>query len=364
MSWSFDAHDLDLLAVEADERLLTEIAARMQAARPHSDAAIGLLSALAIDVDARPIPGGRLIAGNTNGDSTSSIAGAVSVRRPSPTDRPRSNRRRTTAAGLAAAAALLSAGGAAAAVTAAPFASTIKETVRSLFDHESEPSRAQVIGAKLASANAALARGDIFEAQRILDDIHATVEQSDPDEVPASLVAQIEQLEAKVEVATYPRGPQISPPLPSPLADGSGGDQEHESSDQIGAESIEPGEDGTSYQDQTGDYGGSDGEQSPDAGSSSDPAGDDPTATPTSDPSSAPTGDDGLSPTPTPAGSPTAAVSPPPTPQPTASASMSADAVAAPDPPTPATDSGSGGLAHRPQLGDDEANSSQEGTEP
>ena len=193
MSWSLDARDLDLLAVQADERLLTAVGARRQV--EVADLAVTLLAALAREVDARPIPTDPLAGLRLVGERTG--AG-------------RRAKRRAALTGVAAALAVLSLGGVAAAVGGTPISSVIKDTVGSVFNRDSGPSAAELVSAKLADANAALARGDAQQAKEILEDIKAQVERSDPGELPASLVEQVKQLESQVDA--------LEPPLLAPAA--------------------------------------------------------------------------------------------------------------------------------------------------
>jgi hypothetical protein len=196
MSWSLDAHDLDLLAVQADERLLTAVGARRQV--EVADPVIAVLAALAREVDARPVPTVRL-------------AGLRPVGQPAGTGR-RANRR-AALTGVAAAVAVLCIGGVAATVGGTPVSSVIRETVGSVFNGDSSPSTADLISAKLGEAKAALARGDAEQAKQILEDINAQVEDSDPGEVPPGLVEQIKQLESQVEQLESQVDPGDVPPL-------------------------------------------------------------------------------------------------------------------------------------------------------
>jgi hypothetical protein len=200
VSWSLDAYDLDLLAVQADERLLTAAGARRQA--EVADPVIAVLAALAREVDARPVPTGRLAGPRLVGQPTG--AG----KRPN---------RRAALTGVAAAVAVLSIGGVAAAVGGTPVSSVIRETVGSVFDGDSGPSTADLLRAKLGDANAALARGDAERAKQILEDIRAQVDGSDPGELPPSLVEQVELLESLVDAAELPPPDPAVTSLPSPL---------------------------------------------------------------------------------------------------------------------------------------------------
>jgi len=209
VSWSLDARDLDLLAVQADERLLTAVGARRQV--EVADPAIALLAALAREVDAKPIPA----------DST---AGLRLVGQPIGVSR-RANRR-AALTGVAAAVAVLTIGGVAAAVGGTPVSSVINGTVGSVFNRDSGPSTAELVSAKLGDATAAWARGDIQQAKEILEDINAQVEGSDPGELPPDLVEQVKHLESLVGAAeSLPTTPATTP-LPSPIipAGTSGGD--------------------------------------------------------------------------------------------------------------------------------------------
>ena len=271
MSWSLDAHDLDLLAVQADERLLTAVGARRQV--QVADPAIAVLAALAREVDAKPVPTDRL-------------AGPRLVGQPTAAGR-RANRR-AALTGVAAAVAVLSIGGVAAAVGGTPVSSVIRETVESVFDGDSGPSTADLVSAKLGDANAALARGDAQQAKQILEDIQAQVEGSDPGELPASLVEQVKQLESRVDAAVPPPAPAVTP-SPSPLVPA--GTYGGEASQPADSEATGNGKGNGTNQGQ--------GQEKHDDG-----------ATPTSEPTPAPEPSDPADPSPTPSPDPTPSPSP------------------------------------------------------
>jgi hypothetical protein len=271
VSWSLDAHDLDLLAVQADERLLAAVGARRQV--EVADPVIAVLSALAREVDVRPIPTGRL-------------AGLRVAGRPTGVDR-RANRR-AALAGVAAAVAVLSISGVAAAVGGSPVSSVIKDTLGSVFDGHSGPSTADLVSAKLGEAQAALARGDAQQANQILEDIRAQVEGSDPGELPPSLLAQVNELESQVD-AELPASPDpvvTSSPSEIPPAGTVGG----EASQPAGSETDGDGK-GNGVQGQ--------GQGKPDDGT-----------TPTSEPTSAPEPSDSTDSSPTASPDPTSSPSP------------------------------------------------------
>lgn len=271
MSWSLDAHDLDLLAVQADERLLTAVGARRQV--QVADPAIAVLAALAREVDAKPVPTDRL-------------AGPRLVGQPTAAGR-RANRR-AALTGVAAAVAVLSIGGVAAAVGGTPVSSVIRETVESVFDGDSGPSTADLVSAKLGDANAALARGDAQQAKQILEDIQAQVDGSDPGELPASLVEQVKALESRVDAAVPPPAPAVTPsPLPLVPAGTYGG----EASQPADSEATGNGRGNGTNQGQ--------GQEKHDDG-----------ATPTSEPTPAPEPSDPADPSPTPSPDPTPSPSP------------------------------------------------------
>jgi hypothetical protein len=210
VSWSLDAHDLDLLAVQADERLLTAVGARRHV--EVADPVIAVLSALARDVDTRPIPTGRLTGLRLVGQPTGGAG--------------RRANRRAALTGVAAAVAVLSIGGVAAAVGGTPVSSVIKDTVGSVFDGGSGPSTAELVSAKLGDANAALARGDAQRARQILEDIKAQVAGSDPGEVPPNLVEQVNNLETQLDAELPLPDPAVTSPPPAivPPAGTNGGE--------------------------------------------------------------------------------------------------------------------------------------------
>jgi hypothetical protein len=269
VSWSLDAHDLDLLAVQADERLLTAVGARRQV--QVADPAIAVLAALAREVDAKPVPTDRL-------------AGPRLVGQPTAAGR-RANRR-AALTGVAAAVAVLSIGGVAAAVGGTPVSSVIRETVESVFDGDSGPSTADLVSAKLGDAKAALARGDAQQAKRILEDIQAQVEGLDPGELPASLVEQVEQLESRVD-AELPPAPAVTS-SPSLVPAGTYGGEASQPAD---SEATGNGKGNGTNQGQ--------GQEKHDDG-----------ATPTSEPTPAPEPSDPADPSPTPSPDPTPSPSP------------------------------------------------------
>jgi hypothetical protein len=270
VSWSLDAHDLDLLAVQADERLLTAVGARRQV--EVADPVIAVLSALAREVDVRPIPTGRL-------------AGLRLVGQPTGGAGRRANRR-AALTGVAAAVAVLSIGGVAAAVGGTPVSSVIRDTVGSVFDGGSGPSTAELVSAKLGDAKAALDRGDAQQAKQILEDIKAQVDGSDPGEVPASLIAQVKDLESKVDAAEVPQEPVVtpSPPAVVPPAGTIGGD----ASQPAGSETDSNGNGNGANQGQGQEKhdGATPTSEPTSTPESSDPA--DPSATPSPDPTSSP----------------------------------------------------------------------------
>ena len=267
MSWSLDAHDLDLLAVQADERLLTAVGARRQV--DVADPVIAVLAELAREVDAKPVP-------------TNPLAGLRLVGQPTTAGR-RANRR-AALTGVAAAVAVLSIGGVAAAVGGTPVSSVIKETVGSVFKGNSGPSTADLVSAKLGDAKAAWARGDAQQAKQILEDIKAQVEGSDPGELPPALVEQVNQLESLVDAAEPPLPAPADTALPSPLvpAGTNGGD----ASQPADSAATGNGKGKGTNQGQ--------GQSKHDDG-----------ATPTSDPTSAPEPSDPTAPSPTPSPDPT-----------------------------------------------------------
>ena len=267
MSWSLDAHDLDLLAVQADERLLTALGARRHV--EVADPAIAVLAALAREVDGRPIP-------------ASPLAGLRLVGQRTGVGR-RANRR-AALTGVAAAVAVLSIGGVAAAVGGAPVSSVIRDTVGSVFDGGSGPSTADLVSAKLGEANAALARGDAQQAKQILEDIKAQVEGLDPGELPPSLVEQVKQLESLVDAAELPLPAPAVTLSPSPLVPA--GTNGGEASQPAGSEATGNGKGKGTNQGQ--------GQGKHDDG-----------ATPTSEPTSAPEPSDLADPSPTPSPDPT-----------------------------------------------------------
>jgi hypothetical protein len=279
VSWSLDAHDLDLLGVQADERLLTALGARRQV--EVADPVIAVLAALAREVDVRPIPTGRL-------------AGLRLVGRPMSAGR-RANRR-AALTGVAAAVAVLSIGGVAAAVGGTPVSSVIRDTVGSVFDGHSGPSTADLVSAKLGDAKAALARGDAEQAKQILDDIKAQVAGTDPGELPPGLVEQVNQLETLVDAAEMPLpDPTVSSsPSPPILPAGTNGG---EASQPAGTETHGNGKGRGTNQGQGQGQGQNDDEDA---------------ATPSSEPTSAPDSSD-------PASS-SSAPSPDPTPSPSSKA--------------------------------------------
>ncbi len=273
MSWSLDAHDLDLLAVQADERLLTAVGARRQV--EVADPVIAVLSALAREVDARPIPTGRL-------------AGLRLVGQPTGAAGRRANRR-AALTGVAAAVAVLSIGGVAAAVGGTPVSSVIKDTVGSVFDRHSKPSTADLVTAKLDDARAALLRGDAQRAKQILEGIRAQVQESDPGEVPPGLVQQVNELESQVDAELPPLDPAVTSPPPAivPPAGTNGGD----ASQPTGSETDGNGKGkGTNQGQGKHDDGATPTSEPTSSPESSDPA--DPSATPSPDPTSSPSPDD------------------------------------------------------------------------
>ena len=273
MSWSLDAHDLDLLAVQADERLLTALGARRHV--EVADPAIAVLAALAREVDARPIPASPLAGLRLVGQRTG--AG-------------RRANRRAALTGVAAAVAVLSIGGVAAAVGGAPVSSVIKETVGSVFGGDSGPSTADLVSAKLGDANAALARGDAQQAKEILEDINAQIEGSDPGELPPGLVEQVKQLESAVDAAELPPPAPAVTPSPSPLVPA--GTNGGEASQPAGSEATGNGKGkGTNQGQGQGkhDDGATPTSEPTSAPEPSDPA--DPSATPSPDPTSSPSSD-------------------------------------------------------------------------
>jgi hypothetical protein len=267
VSWSLDAHDLDLLAVQADERLLTALGARRHV--EVADPAIAVLAALAREVDGRPIPASPLAGLRLVGQRTG--AG-------------RRANRRAALTGVAAAVAVLSIGGVAAAVGGTPVSSVIKETVGSVFGGDSGPSTADLVSAKLGDANAALARGDAQEAKEILQDINAQIEGSDPGELPPGLVEQVKQLESLVDAAELPPPAPAVTLSPSPLVPA--GTNGGEASQPAGSEATGNGKGKGTNQGQ--------GQGKHDDG-----------ATPTSEPTSAPEPSDLADPSPTPSPDPT-----------------------------------------------------------
>jgi hypothetical protein len=273
VSWSLDAHDLDLLAVQADERLLTALGARRQV--EVVDPAIAVLAALAREVDARPIPASPLAGVRLVGQRTG--AG-------------RRANRRAALTGVAAAVAVLSIGGVAAAVGGAPVSSVIKETVGSVFGEDSGPSTADLVSAKLGDANAALARGDAQQAKEILQDINAQIEGSDPGELPPSLVEQVKQLESLVDAAELPPPAPAVTLSPSPLVPA--GTNGGEASQPAGSEATGNGKGkGTNQGEGQGkhDDGTTPTSEPTSAPAPSEPA--DPSATPSPDSTSSPTSD-------------------------------------------------------------------------
>ncbi|HEY3200995.1 MAG TPA: hypothetical protein VGK55_10655 [Actinomycetes bacterium] len=267
MSWSLDAHDLDLLAVQADERLLTAVGARRQV--EVADPVIAVLAALAREVDAKPVP-------------TDPLAGLRLVGQPAAAGR-RANRR-AALTGVAAAVAVLSIGGVAAAVGGTPVSSVIRETVGSVFDGGSGPSTADLVSAKLGDANAALARGDAQQAKQILEEIQAQVEGSDPGELPASLVEQVKQLESRVDAVELPPSAPAVTSSPSPLVPA--GTNGGEASQPADSEATGNGKGNGTNQGQ--------GQEKHEDG-----------ATPTSEPTSAPEPSDPADPSPSPSPDPT-----------------------------------------------------------
>jgi hypothetical protein len=267
VSWSLDAHDLDLLAVQADERLLTALGARRHV--EVADPAIALLAALAREVDARPVP-------------ASPLAGLRLVGQRMGAGR-RANRR-AALTGVAAAVAVLTIGGVAAAVGGAPVSAVIKDTVGSVFDGGSGPSTADLVSAKLGDANAALAGGDAQRAKEILEDIKAQVAGSDPGELPPSLVEQVKQLELAVDAAELPPPAPAVTPSPSPLvpAGTNGGEASQPAGSEANGNGTNQGQ----------------GQGKHDDG-----------ATPTSEPTSAPEPSDPADPSPTPSPDPTSSPS-------------------------------------------------------
>jgi len=273
VSWSLDAHDLDLLAVQADERLLTALGARRHV--EVADPAIAVLAALAREVDARPIPASPLAGLRLVGQRTG--AG-------------RRANRRAALTGVAAAVAVLSIGGVAAAVGGAPVSSVIKETVGSVFGGDSGPSTADLVSAKLGDANAALARGDAQQAKEILEDINAQIEGSDPGELPPGLVEQVKQLESLVDAAELPPPAPAVTLSPSPLVPA--GTNGGEASQPAGSEATGNGKGkGTNQGQGQGkhDDGATPTSEPTSAPEPSDPA--DPSATPSPDPTSSPSSD-------------------------------------------------------------------------
>ena len=273
MSWSLDAHDLDLLAVQADERLLTALGARRHV--EVADPAIALLAALAREVDARPVPVSPLAGLRLVGQRTGAGRWA---------------NRRAALTGVAAAVAVLSIGGVAAAVGGAPVSSVIRDTVGSVFDGGSGPSTADLVSAKLGDANAALAGGDAQRAKEILEDIKAQVAGSDPGELPPSLVEQVKQLESAVDAAELPLPAPAVTPSPSPLVPA--GTNGGEATQPAGSEANGNGKGkGTNQGQGQGkhDDGTTPTSEPTSAPSPSDPA--DPSATPSPDPTPSPSSD-------------------------------------------------------------------------
>jgi hypothetical protein len=266
VSWSLDAHDLDLLAVQADERLLTAVGGRRRV--EVADPAITVLAALAREVDARPVPAGRLASLRLVGQ---------------PTDPGRRANRRAALTGVAAAVAVLSIGGVAAAVGGARVSSVIKETVGSVFNGDSRPSTADILSAKLGDATAAWERGDAQRAQQILEDIKAEMAGSDPGELPPSLVAQVNRLESLVDAAESSPPPLVTSSPSSIAPAGTTGGEVSQPAD------TEADGDGNAEGTNQGQ-----GQEKHDDG-----------ATPTSEPTSAPEPSDPADPSPTPSTDPT-----------------------------------------------------------
>ena len=274
MSWSLDAHDLDLLAVQADERLLTAVGARRQV--EVADPVIAALSALAREVDARPIPTGRLTGLRLVGQPTGGAG--------------RRANRRAALTGVAAAVAVLSIGGVAAAVGGTPVSSVIKDTVGSVFDGGPGPSTAELVSAKLDDAKAALARGDAQRARQIIEDIKAQVAGSDPGEVPQSLVEQVNQLESQVDAELPPPDPALTPtPAAGVPAGTNGGDASQPAETETDGSGKGKGTNQGQGQEKHDD-GATPTSEPTSSPESTDPA--DPSATPSPDPTSSPSPDD------------------------------------------------------------------------